>query len=61
MNDIITYAVFCKYEKDEEYSCFSGWFDTYDEAKSEAKYAKRTSRFDEIRIVERVESFEFVG
>lgn len=61
MNDIITYAVFCKCEKDKEYHCFSGWFYTYDEAKSEARHAKRTSRFDEIRIVERVETFEFVG
>jgi hypothetical protein len=61
MNERITYAVFYRTEPDNGWSCFSGWFYTYEEAKSEARHAKKNPRYVEVRIVERVESFEFVG
>ena len=62
MDDKITYGVFyrSKYLPDE-WCLFSSWFETYEEARKEAREASRNPRFLEVRIVERVEPFSFVG
>lgn len=62
MNDRITYAVVYRPKADpEEWREFSPWFESYEEARIEAREAKRNARFLEVKIVERVETFQFVG
>lgn len=61
MEDQITYGVLYKTEPHGEWCVFSGWFYTYGEAKVEAREAKKNLRYIEVRIVERVETFEFIG
>lgn len=62
MDEKITYGVFyrCKFNPDE-WRFFSTWFATYEAARKEAQKASQNIRFLEVRIVERVETFSFVG
>ncbi len=62
MDDKITYGVFYRTnECPKEWRIFSAWFESYEEARKEARIAHKNQRFIEVRIVERVETFSFVG
>ncbi len=62
MDDKITYGVFYRSKfNPDEWCIFSAWFESYEEARKEKRTARANTRFLEVRIVERVETFSFVG
>ena len=62
MDDRITYGVYYRTKANpDEWRIFSAWFASYESAREEAQRASQNQRFLEVRIVERVETFSFVG